>query len=58
MEISDVIKIIQYAAEQYSQGLIGMIDIEEIALTSIARYTQENFVYTGDIPVTYGRNCG
>jgi len=58
MEISQVVETIKDCAEHYRAGLIGMIDIEEIVLTSIIKYTDKNFVYTGDIVTTNNRNCG
>jgi len=39
------------AAGYLRDGMISESDFRGIAMVSIVEYTNENFVYTGDIPV-------
>jgi len=51
MDIREALKAITNAARDHREGLISSGEVRDIALLAIVAYTNENFVYTGDIPV-------
>jgi len=51
MDFTTMLNQVTNAAGYLRDGMITEDDFRGIAMVSIIKYTDENFVYTGDIPV-------